>query len=1066
MLREREKNKIRAVFKLQFHATQVNQLEWGVMTVALVPLDIGKTTMRTDRVPVIDGSCYWRHPIYETVKLLQDPRTGKIHDKLYNFVVSANGSATAAIVGEACIDLSDYFEVVKPAYVSLALKPAKSGVFLHVIIQRMYANLQVRECEDLKDSIAAEQWTTNKHDPDMWDEDREAAVLKNSSSTRNGLSATNGQKKRLLKSKRTVYLPPVSSGNIEKSSSSNTISTAGSDCSEQHKFKGNVSTSRHAFDDSITSKSNNKGTFKKENTILDYMIMEYSEHQTSTNGWLASSVLDEAVANSNKMQDISEQNEKYGDQTIPQLEQMDLSQFELQNFIAMEGGREEIILRKMNGLKAERDALKRDYEELKALQRKIDDDQDDYNKLHPNGNSDIEEINQELQYERSLNSNLHLQLHKTQEANSELILAVQDLEELLEQKDGENICVNCSKNSTKPLVDHEISEMNFSGENSHVQVTEFEELFGTTSDGDDEQYQLEVLIKREDRDKAVHSMEQKIEDLNRVIDSYKTQQEDLQMKLENLSLDNENLRQQNMRHGCSENSATTIYHEEQIRILKKELQEQYKSYEASVEEIMKAKLEEEKRAAQAEDTLKLTISNNADIAERLQEEFITLAGEISSTFHMNEKLAIQAMTEANEIHLQKCHLENHLEKIKVDFVVFQHEREMKFMELSDLVDSKTRENERLVEKLKAKSEENDNQQKLEEENRKALKEEIRILETKVKMLSAEKAHLSEQAEQNRRSVEEMEKLQISNKETERKLQETILEREIIESELASIREKALKSEKDLKELQQQVQEKDKIIKNLNFEVGTLREESEGTKKISLADEMEKESLRKQVFHLQSGLREKVDKISSLEKKNKESARSANSEAIMKRAITENKTHKPSQTHKSQGSNEVILSSDKIKMVEANLMVKRNERDEARPSFLHKEKASNQRIEEVENGICQCNQMQQIYDMEERNIKNNLERESDDSIHNELALRTKSIPLQNKEESVSNNCGQENLPAMLNEMTRKMENSKAIEAELKEMQQRYTDISLRFAEVEGERQQLVMTVRNLKNAQKT
>jgi len=36
----------------------------------------------------------------------------------------------------------------------------------------------------------------------------------------------------------------------------------------------------------------------------------------------------------------------------------------------------------------------------------------------------------------------------------------------------------------------------------------------------------------------------------------------------------------------------------------------------------------------------------------------------------------------------------------------------------------------------------------------------------------------------------------------------------------------------------------------------------------------------------------------------------------------------------------------------------------------------------------------------------------------------------------------------------------MERELQEMQERYLEMSLNFAEVEGERQKLVMTVRNL------
>jgi chromosome segregation ATPase len=44
-----------------------------------------------------------------------------------------------------------------------------------------------------------------------------------------------------------------------------------------------------------------------------------------------------------------------------------------------------------------------------------------------------------------------------------------------------------------------------------------------------------------------------------------------------------------------------------------------------------------------------------------------------------------------------------------------------------------------------------------------------------------------------------------------------------------------------------------------------------------------------------------------------------------------------------------------------------------------------------------------------------------------------------------------------------EMNKAMQEELNELHERYSEISLKFAEVEGERQQLVMTVRTLKNA---
>ena len=50
----------------------------------------------------------------------------------------------------------------------------------------------------------------------------------------------------------------------------------------------------------------------------------------------------------------------------------------------------------------------------------------------------VEKIRQQLKYEKELNANLQLQLNKTQDANSELVLAMQHLDEMLEQKTSFN----------------------------------------------------------------------------------------------------------------------------------------------------------------------------------------------------------------------------------------------------------------------------------------------------------------------------------------------------------------------------------------------------------------------------------------------------------------------------------------------------------------------------------------------------------------------------------------------------------------------------------------------------
>lgn len=55
---------------------------------ALVPLEVGKPTVKSEKAAIHDGSCRWENPIYETVKLIREPKTGKINDKIYQFSVS------------------------------------------------------------------------------------------------------------------------------------------------------------------------------------------------------------------------------------------------------------------------------------------------------------------------------------------------------------------------------------------------------------------------------------------------------------------------------------------------------------------------------------------------------------------------------------------------------------------------------------------------------------------------------------------------------------------------------------------------------------------------------------------------------------------------------------------------------------------------------------------------------------------------------------------------------------------------------------------------------------------
>ncbi|GMQ05366.1 hypothetical protein CsSME_00050424 [Camellia sinensis var. sinensis] len=83
-----EKNKVKAVFKLHFHATQLAQVRGDGLMISLVAADVGKPTVKLEKATIRDGSCYWENPVSETVTFFREPKSGKIREKIYYFVVS------------------------------------------------------------------------------------------------------------------------------------------------------------------------------------------------------------------------------------------------------------------------------------------------------------------------------------------------------------------------------------------------------------------------------------------------------------------------------------------------------------------------------------------------------------------------------------------------------------------------------------------------------------------------------------------------------------------------------------------------------------------------------------------------------------------------------------------------------------------------------------------------------------------------------------------------------------------------------------------------------------------
>nr|GEV19004.1 myosin heavy chain-related protein [Tanacetum cinerariifolium] len=160
-------------------------------------------------------------------------------------------------------------------------------------------------------------------------------------------------------------------------------------------------------------------------------LQDQREVDGSENVNVYNKILTTKLSNSDKEGSLrSDPSERAQGQTCCQAELSDMELQTLRKQIVKESKKGQDLSKEAASLKEERNKLKEEFEKMKV---KVN-----VNSYLSNEAGDpwdlVDELKQELNYEKDLNTNLRLQLQKTQESNAELILAVQDQDEMLKQK--------------------------------------------------------------------------------------------------------------------------------------------------------------------------------------------------------------------------------------------------------------------------------------------------------------------------------------------------------------------------------------------------------------------------------------------------------------------------------------------------------------------------------------------------------------------------------------------------------------------------------------------------------
>ncbi|XVE64215.1 hypothetical protein DITRI_Ditri07aG0083700 [Diplodiscus trichospermus] len=1000
---------------------------------------------------------------------MREPKTGKLSEKIYHFVVS-NGSSKAGFLGEASIDFADFAAETEPVTVSLPLKFANSGAILHVTIQKVEGTADQRylgESEGLAisrdGSLQSQDNNYGVHETDQY-------------------FAEDGQLNM------TTCQNAEQNGSIRPSNGSTATLASCWDIGSEQPKKTSISQDPAGFFSPLRLNSMPQ---RRE----DAGMTKRHTHRRTNTDWSVSSISDGSLVESgNSPEDITREWKEGSENSIEKLRsenamllrQAEVSELELQSLrkqILNENKRTQDLSRQIISLRQERDAVKTEFEQLKSQKNTYEAENEGRFQA---GNEEskvlLEEITQELNHERDLSTNLRLQLQKTQDSNSNLILAVRDLNEMLEQKNSE-----ISRLSSKIEASMRTKEVQSSSKCS-------------TSESYD-QNALKEFKKEEHDTNEVYMMKQTMSELNAELEFYRKLTEELEMQIEELSQENENISSQLKQNQQQESSKTeneypeslaTINElesqvqrledrikqqseeysesliainelESQVKELKKELENRTQWFQDDLNAMIRAKEEQEQRAIQAEEALRKTRWKNAVTAERLQEEFKRLSVEMANKLDENEKMAIKAVAESNELQIQKRNLEQMLHKANEELGLLKDQTAIEQKELSHQLDLKAKQIEKMSMELNDKTTKLEYAQKQEKEKQAAFSKEILMLKTEIEKLNEHRSQFSDQAKENGKQCDETKNVKTSNEKNEMLMQRWNKEKDELEKKIISARKETEKAQKQLISTRSLKDKKEMVIKNLQSEMENIRVEYNDLKQSLIREEMEKEKLRKQVSQLKNELQKKEEEISSIQKELKSNVRQGD--------ITPRSSHS---TSARQESKDITTLQKKLRSLKEQINLKEAALKTSANSAPEEERNLSDMIEELERSmeqlkICHCFSADQCQKepisagLFSANVSKSEERGNsrDNMLHSKMtaegmAFSTKAVLVE------SSNA---DLAKLLSEVECLEERNKSMESALKDMEERYSEISLKFAEVEGERQQLVMMVRNLKNSKK-
>ncbi|KAH9317422.1 hypothetical protein KI387_019191, partial [Taxus chinensis] len=493
---------------LQFHATKVPN-GWDKLAVSVISVETGKAIARTNKAVVDSGNCKWLEDVSESVRFLQDDNSRELEEKLYKFVVSM-GSARLGILGEATVNLADYLNSKELVWIKLPLKKCNYGTILHVKIQCLTPRSGPRESERWSKSVKEQVERIAVFNEK--DDGSEGSIR----STRSSFHGRSNNA--FLQTEDADYLPGNSRHGLDSLELSaadsaingNSKAFAYGDQASPSSIKNGFHRRQHSTgpQDGITEYRTGNGIDQygarlfggKDSGTVEYPRNRSFDRATSGNGssneFLEAAEVSiqelrkESMIWERKAQNFSLETETLKQQLAEQQRQH--REMEMQ-FLTMQ---------------TERDSFKQEVQQLESvLQNYIENEKGAENAKFEAQDAKrmVKEFEDEIKLQKESNANLSLQLSKIQEANTELVFALQDLEETVEQQNVEiEKLLEVRERNRMNISEKEAEEMRQSAES----VIKFSDVVAETDN-----LKKEVEKLRSDVEHGIYNVETKESDV-------------------------------------------------------------------------------------------------------------------------------------------------------------------------------------------------------------------------------------------------------------------------------------------------------------------------------------------------------------------------------------------------------------------------------------------------------------------------------------------------------------------------------------------------------------------------